>query len=163
MRVHTVDDRTYNSLYYKFEISPGKTQHQGYDTGGNPRLTFWYDAMSGRGIDLLETKTLIDGNPCKDAYPNESGWRVPNIKEVAIMKNLHLFDDMVSFDSSAGYVLSCTFSAFNSSSGKREGIMPFVGSHKVLVARNDGLTMVDISEGGHTNPFYFIRCVRDVR
>lgn len=153
MPCHVISNRTYNSLYYSFEISTGKYQviHNGNDT-------LRYDYISETNLSLADYRNLVNGenNPCKDLG---TGWRVPNIKEVAIMRNLGLLKGLMNGDTS-GFLASATFSTFNST-GKAITSPADAGfDNQILVARNNALTQ-SAALFQQNRPWY-IRCVKDV-
>lgn len=158
MPAHVISDRTYNSLYYNFEISQGR--YQTVNTNNGSRDTLRYDIVytDANRPSLSAFRNSIDNdNPCGILG---DGWRVPNIKEVAIMRNLGLLKGLLSNDVS-GFLMSATFSTFNNS-GVNTGTLP-TGTdltNRALVARFDGLTQtIDFYAYGRSS---YIRCVKDV-
>lgn len=153
MPCHVISNRTYNSLYYSFEISTGKYQviHNGNDT-------LRYDYISETDMKLADYRNLVNGenNPCKGLG---AGWRVPNIKEVAIMRNLGLLKGLMDGDTS-GFLASATFSTFNSDGVAITSPGATGFDNQILVARNNALTQSAVLYQQY-RPWY-IRCVKDV-
>lgn len=163
MRCHVISNRTYNSLFEKFEISPGRYTRN--VTVLNQDYTMKYDFEYTNNYSLVGLRNLINDNPCSVLDTDDkSGWRVPNIKEVAIMRNLGLLDALrYEYQNStyACFAASCTFSTFNSN-GINTNTLPAGNTltNKILVSRFDGLTQTD-AISSNSRP-WFIRCVRDV-
>lgn len=156
MPCHIISNRTYNSLYYNFEISQGRSEE--VNTNNGSRDTLRYDVRyTANPTSLNAYRNTINGNPCSVLG---DGWRVPNIKEVAIMRNLGLLNGLL-LNGTDRFLMSSTFSAFNSL-GQNTGTLPAGDdlSNPVLVARHDGLTQV-ATAGGFGGTWY-IRCVKDV-
>ncbi|MDE5688082.1 MAG: DUF1566 domain-containing protein, partial [Paramuribaculum sp.] len=123
--VHTIADQKYNRCYYAFQYATTRNNNE----------------VSGSSLNNGD-------NPC--SYLNtggETGWRVPNQKELAIMLNLGVLD----FPSIYQYYISCTIAFYNSQGeGYTSGEW---GDRKYMGVRYDAGTQV--SSG-------YIRCVRDV-
>ncbi len=163
MPVHPIYNQTYNSLYTAFEISEGANRHS-YQNGSGQTINsnFYYDnTINNQNLQTLTVS--VNNNPCDGLNKGgNTGWRVPNLKELAIMRNLGVFDEMIQWNSgynafeAAGFGLSCSVSAFNSSGIKMEVNISNNTSQKFMVTRNDGLTQAQGDK-------YFVRCVRDVR
>lgn len=184
MPVHPANDLSNNSTYYKFEISEGRSQYsyttyrwvwvnwdEGYATeNGSQTTNFYYDVLLNSSSYTPETiKNAINDNPCSVLG---SDWRVPNLKELAIMRIIGIFDDMGKIQYAATgkndvsssnynaiaylshYSPSCTVSPFNN-----DGVLewtPATSVHKLMAAIRSQITQ------DSSGPYY-IRCVRDVR
>ena len=169
MPAHVVSDRTYNSLYRKFEISKGRYQNynsSAADYNGNGSSdSLRFDINGITYGSLNDIRNYINTNPCSvlNNTTNGTGWRVPNMKELAIMRNLGLLDGLLVGGTSA-FMVSATFSTFNSlgqNTFDYTGSSPALPtgstlSNKILVSRHDGLTQTATLGGA------YIRCVRDV-
>lgn len=130
--IHDITNQQYNMCARKFQ----------YAESG-------YDVSLSYSSDNNKLKTLIEDNPCSKLNSNKYGgytnWRVPNQKEVSIMRNLGLIT------SSRTYV-SCTheyFDLYGDALGARE--------KRFLVATNTHTYA--LSPGSAT---VYVRCVRDV-
>lgn len=183
MPVHPANDLANNSIYYKFEISQGVNQYS-YSTyvwrnnrpqqSGTATANFYYDVLLNNSYTSEAIKEEINKNPCSGLGAD---WRVPNLKELAIMRNIGIFAELGKVQKAAFYnpnespnsineynynetayddshsVPSCTVSPFNIS-----GILKWPDNlaHKLMAT-----TRLQINQT-RTGPFY-IRCVRDVR
>lgn len=156
MPCHIISDRKYNSLYYNFEISRGRYEVRYTNSGSQDTLR--YDIVYNENPESLDAyRNTINSNPCSVLG---DGWRVPNMKEVAIMRNLGLLKGLLRYGASK-FLVSATFSAFNST-GQNTGTLPDGDAltNPVLVARHDGLTQRKTVRDFDA-PWY-IRCVKDV-
>ncbi len=115
---------------------------------GNP-IDGIFNANTNANKDnvLKEVTDAINNNPCKDLG---TGWRIPNQKELAIMRNLGVVDINEGL-----YVTSCTVSYFNKNSMTGGTYTPY--EHLFMGARSDASCQCSIGDG---QPIY-IRCVRD--
>ena len=166
MPCHVISDRKYNSLYYNFEISEGQYEEININNGVSDTLR--YDIISTSITDftinsLSTYRSWINGkNPCSVLNTATStGWRVPNIKEVAIMRNLGLLKGLlrrVGDDYASKFLLSSTFSTFNSSGSNTNGLPADNLTNPLLISRHDGLTQMHSG----FNDTWYIRCVRDI-
>ena len=108
-----------------------------------------YDVSLSYSSDNNKLKTLIEDNPCSKLNSNKYGgytnWRVPNQKEISIMRNLGLI-------TSSNTYVSCTqeyFDLYGYALGAYE--------RRFLVATNTHTYA--LSPGSAT---VYVRCVRDV-
>lgn len=93
--------------------------------------------------------TTINNNPCSSLNTETvKNWRVPNQKELAILRNLGVIDI-----SAYQYITSCTVSYFNMNGA---GNSYTKGNNKFLGARSTGATQIPADGQG-----VVIRCVRD--
>lgn len=181
MPVHPANDLSNNSIYYKFEISAGSTQYS-YTTyrwnswtnrpyqDGTASTNFYYDVLLNSSVNDAESlKTAINGNPCSVLGTE---WRVPNLKELAIMRNIGIFDDLgiaqraattgdgLTQDNFDDIVYAshnspcCTASPFDNNGYLEWNSATSV--HKIMVANRSQIFQ------DSSGPYY-IRCVRDVR
>lgn len=111
-----------------------------------------------------------DKNPCYQK--SGPGWRLPNQKELAIMRNQGLFENMPEKDNSNyfNFIMSCTYTFFDRKNNgtnhvhngftfeydNKDVLQP---SHKLIVSRKDGGTL---SQETTTTYRFYYRCVRDV-
>lgn len=146
--IHPITDQNYNRCAYQFEFAaPTEGGYWNFTLSGDPD-----DEKSPYQDDI---NTWIEGNPCKDL--NQGGhtdWRVPNQKEVSILRNLKLLEGMDRND----YLLTCTRELYNSSGNRVDG----------TGIKNDCrlLSAVSIQSCAfNTGKSYriHVRCVRDVQ
>lgn len=151
MRVHRQSNSTYNTLYSAFEISPG------IYASGDVR----YDISKGISSFTNKTESVaewINENPCKVLDNGNGGWRVPNIKELAIMRSEEFTKGLNDGWGSSEFILSCSTNTFNT-----EGYNTEEGLHLFFVARSDAITILNPDQFSYQpNGKLFIRCVRDV-
>ena len=139
--IHPINDQQYNRCAYSFEFAP----LQG-NTADNQN--FQYSGAS----DQNSINTWIAGNPCKNLNTNDhNGWRVPNQKELSIMRNLGLFNNMTS---DQRYILSCTRELYDLGGIRINGTGNFSGCRLLSVCKVS-TTAFNI---GNTA---IVRCVRD--
>lgn len=153
MKLHPVTDQL-NKVYYAFEY------------GDLNKLNSGYTVQAQNVANYIERN---DQNPC---YQVNSNWRLPNQKELAIMRNLGLFDDM---DNKSGtgsnannrdrMAISCTYDFFTTGGlGTGQGIPSYRDNqnniiHSLMVTRKDGGTRLNVES---TTYYMYYRCVRDV-
>ena len=133
--VHTIADQTYNRAYKAFEYSP-IVEEQKFPQDHNSLTTF------------------IASNPCASKNTNgETGWRLPNQKELSIMRNLGLFDSLgtVTDYGERPYALCCTTAYYSTKSGIRY----------YLGARSNAVTLLNDANLSIATWIGY-RCVRDV-
>lgn len=149
MPIHDVTN-TYNMVYKAFEYGP---------LGG---------PITSPANELI---TLIWNNSNNPCYKEGTAWRLPNQKELAIMRNADLFEGMLGKNTSTNrdnFILSCTYNFFtrsgegtdhthNGFSFIRDGNL--YPEHKFILSRKDGGTQSP--ENTSKYDFYY-RCVRDV-
>lgn len=106
MPVHIINQERYNRPFAKFQYSEGKH-------GLSASLKSRYDGVISRDTLLNDVIDKINNeNPC--GWLGE-GWRLPNISELSIMRNLGVFDDFYSGDyHDREYIISCTKSYYDS-------------------------------------------------
>lgn len=162
MPVHIISEERYNRPFAKFEYSVGEYVLRGDGTASR------YDGILVHAGDMtasnVSVTNKINNNPC--ASLGGSGWRLPNISELSIMRNLGLFDDFYTGSTDMkndAYLVSCTKSYYDSD-GKGYDSEPLTGRHFLGVTYNN---TVDIPEVTYTqNPYInytlYYRCVRDV-
>lgn len=156
MPIHDVT-HPYNMVYKAFEYTPV----------GGPIAK-----PSNELITLIWGYSNGNSNPC---YSKGKGWRLPNQKELAIMRNYGLFDGI----GGGSYALSCTYNFFTrqgvGTDHKHSGFMFEYASvydsddkqyytillpqHKFILTRSNGGTQSQ--EEKKVRNFYY-RCVRDV-
>lgn len=151
MPMHPVTDKL-NKVYYAFEYS---------DLGGPVRNVYPNNIAAG----FIRSDSA---NPCNSL--SGEGWRLPNQKELAIMRNLGLFVNVPDKNSSSNgrdcYAVSCTYDYFTANGeGTSQGTPTYtltsgVPNHRLMVTRNDGGTRLPQSSG--TYYYLYYRCVRDV-
>lgn len=139
MPIHSITD-PYNMPYKKFEYY----REDLTITNSYPNY-YW---------NLYNLQTYINSNPCKQLdTPNKSGWRIPNQKEIAILKN---YGSILTQGGVAW--LSCTYSYYNLTNGI--GGEYSNGNNVFLAMLNERGTQLSAGNiaafGGR------VRCVRDV-
>ncbi|MDE5666492.1 MAG: hypothetical protein K2G17_09105 [Duncaniella sp.] len=112
--------------------------------------------VNGSNPTLTTLQNYIYTNPCSSLNTTaKSGWRIPNQKELAIMRNLEIFTNKDR------QWISCTVSNFNTDTGS--GGSYTNGGNKFMFTYTDRgsmLTSDNMSSHGST---LFVRCVRDVQ
>ena len=141
--IHPITDQNNNRCAYEFEFA-APTQDN-----------YWNFTLSGDNPNQTEINNWIAGNPCKDL--NQGGhtdWRVPNQKEVSILRNLKLLQNMPNDD----YLLTCTRELYNSNGTRVDGIGIQNGC-RLLSACNIQACAFNTGRGYRIH----VRCVRDVQ
>ena len=148
MPIHPITDQTYNRCAYQFEFAaPTEGGYWNFTLSGDPD-----DEKSPYQDDI---NTWIEGNPCKDL--NQGGhtdWRVPNQKEVSILRNLKLLEKMPNDD----YLLTCTRELYNSNGTRVDGI-DIKNGCRLLSACNIQACAFNTGRRYRIH----VRCVRDVQ
>lgn len=132
MPVHLVTS-DYNKPYKKFEYASSDLS-----------LGRWYR-------DLTRIESYINGNPCSAV--SGTGWRVPNQKEIAILRNIGGV-----FENTSCFWLSCTANYFNMKTGY--GGTYTNGQNYFLVMLAQRGTLLTPNNLRDFSPM--LRCVRDV-
>lgn len=135
----------YNMVYKAFEYSNGSNEVTTWT--GNAAKRFRYDWHGA-----VESAVFENNTPCSSLNTNgQKGWRVPNQKELAIMRNLGVFTNIPA----GNYAASCTLEYYDSDGN---GIVLSIDNRKrsYMATRSDGGTRI----ASGTNAY--IRCVRDV-
>lgn len=157
MRMHPVTDPL-NKVYYAFEYSDLES----------PIVS---DNLNATATNIIRSTT---GNPCYTM--SGENWRLPNQKELAIMRDLGLFEAMPQKinGGTAGndnYALSCTYDYFTTAGeGTAQGTPTYtldrngVPNHRLMVTRRDGGTRLPLKNSSSDSPRFhlYYRCVRDV-
>lgn len=136
MPIHNITS-PYNMPYKKFEYTPDDIE------------------IPDASWQLTELNKYIESNPCKiKDTATKSGWRVPNQKEIAILKNegLHPGNSVLW--------LSCTYSYFNTVTGVGDG---YVNGENMFFGMFDSKGMMLTEPNLHWYGYKGrVRCVRDV-
>lgn len=164
MPVHIISQERYNRPFAKFEYSPGRYSLRADGTASR------YDGIlvekndSNPPTNAEATNKINNENPC--AVLEGDGWRLPNISELAIMRNLGIFDDFYigSADSKTiTYIVSSTKSYYDSN-GKGYDSEPSTRRNFLGVTYDNTVDIPEITWTG--NPYIdytlYYRCVRDV-
>ncbi len=133
----------YNMVYKAFEYSVGKYVNN----------SFRYDWLGAISATVFQNNT-----PCSALNVNgQTGWRVPNQKELAIMRNLGIFENMPKNNNGGAipYAASCTLEYYDSA-GNGITVTPSTGTRNYMVTRWDGGTRLGSGASA------YVRCVRDV-
>lgn len=146
MPVHTIADQKYNRAYKAFEYGP---------------LTQWeiWRLNDGSTKNTNRLLDLIKNEKCKNLG---LGWRLPNQKELSIMRNLELFDELPNADTDRlnAYAISCTTGYYGT-----DGSAVSDATKYLLGARKNAVTLLNHDNiqptGGYDIGIYY-RCVRDV-
>lgn len=140
--IHPITDQDYNRCAYQFQYAaPTEGGYWNYTLSGNPNQT--------------SINNWIDKNPCSDLKQGgHTDWRVPNQKEVSILRNLKLLEKMPSND----YLLTCTRELYNSSGNRVDGTGIKDGCRLLSAASIQSCAF-------NTGRWYgvHVRCVRDVQ
>lgn len=152
MPVHTIAEE-YNSLYrYGFEIHDSSTtDNPTLDYDGTMTANSWSDMRI-----YINTNPQGNRNPCTQLNTGgETGWRLPNVKELAIMKNL-----VVITKENAPF-LCCSIGVFAANGNKITPTTDVDSEHYFMCTLNQGNkdSTGIISQEWHGT--YKIRCVRD--
>lgn len=145
MPVHTIADQKYNKVYRGFQYSEGTKTGQYPDTG------LKYDGTVEDHYSSEQIKTFIHSNPCKGLDGN--GWRIPNQKELSIMRNEKLQTEI----GGTNYIISCTTGFYNTD-GKGSNDVDD-GIHNFLMATYRAITQ---NNGDFSSKTFYYRCVRDL-
>ncbi len=106
MPIHPITDQTYNRCAYQFEFAA--------PTEGG----YWNFTHPDNNPTQARIYEWIAGNPCeKLTQDGHNDWRVPNQKEVSILRNLKILEGMDRND----YLLTCTRELYNSSGNRVDG------------------------------------------
>lgn len=136
MPIHNITS-PYNMPYKKFEYAPDDIE------------------IPDASWQLTALNKYIESNPCKiKDTATKSGWRVPNQKEIAILKNegLHPGNSVLW--------LSCTYSYFNTVTGVGDG---YVNGENMFFGMFDSKGMMLTEPNLHWYGYKGrVRCVRDV-
>lgn len=169
MPPHIVTDDA-NRVYKAFEYSPA---------GFIPDLTLTFNDDNNNRIPIYDYIRSVTDNYCQTSTTlAEEGWRLPNQKEIAMMRDAGVFDsDIIGSGSSARfsangrsapYALSCTYTYYDIS---RVGNTLFDNyNHNFVGVAPGGGTqlsqqnMIDNYSSGNRiqGRNLYIRCVRDV-
>lgn len=146
MPPHHIYDQSYNRLYKAFQYAETSTILEGqYSPTGSNYETRW-------------TNILNTLNPCASLNTNgESGWRVPNQKELTILFYLDVIREK-----SEVYYLSATHEYFNKIDGTGfsgdRSYRRYLGTIEKPDGTNSDATAVNFDLGNKT---FKTRCVRD--
>lgn len=152
MPVHLITN-SLNKVYRAFQYSVGQ------EVSG----TFRYDYKT-ECKGNAELQEYIYTNPCADLNTaTQTGWRVPNQKELAIMSRIGIFDAM----GGNAYGICCSASYFNKDGA---GGTYQKGDNYFLATRNNGGTQLSANNfvmtwtNGQPTAYFplYVRCVRDV-
>lgn len=160
MPVHIINETRYNRPFQKFQYSEGK-----YQLNSNGAKSRYDGIFSKEDNDINTVTTSINNNPCKELDSNENGygWRLPNLSELSIMRNLGLFDDFHTGPfKDRVYILSCTKTYYDSK-GKGYATSPGTQRNFLGVAYDNTLEIPFITSTNQFEKDLYFRCVRDVR
>lgn len=176
--VHDGDTRTVRLSYYDLaSVRPNKyTSNNGSDAMPlhtiNSDYNMVYKAFEYAPDDIEVTRTdianatsyatYINGNPCNVKNTGTStGWRVPNQKELTILRNAGVFNAHRSYTT----WLSCTVGYFNYSDG--QGNSSTANKYLLVMQKEQGVQLTNnnfnyaFGSIGNSDGM-FVRCVRDV-
>lgn len=156
MTPHVVSNGTLNSVYRAFEYQTTTYTLNHQINQGYRKSYYWTGASTAGNRDNWATWLSTEANnPCKVLNVNgETGWRVPNQKELMILLTLG-----VATEGSEIFDTSATFAHYNEQ-GKAFSNNNFSG-HEVMVVRRDAAGNADGAQQGYSSDFY-LRCVKDV-
>lgn len=145
MHLHPVTDPL-NKVYYAFEYTD-EVYHLNYGDKMSPGELWYFITNSGENANISSSLG--------------SNWRIPNQKEVTIMRNLGLFNENII--GKDDYAVSCTYDFFTTDGkGTDQGTPEFstpYPNHHMMGVRWDAGTRIAIN-GTEVKMYY--RCVRDV-
>lgn len=158
MPVHIISQKRYNRPFTKFEYSQGR-----YKLNDQPASRYDGVLVENNSTNTEATDKINNENPCANLYGD--GWRLPNISELAIMRNLRLFDDFhIGQYKDPAYLVSCTKSYYDSN-GKGYDSEPSTSRSFLGVTYENTVEITENSYDG-ANPYIpytlYYRCVRDV-
>lgn len=166
MPVHIINETRYNRPFQKFQYSTGRYQLNGDKSRYDGALFY----ESSNPYNIVRVTEYINKNPCKELDSNENGygWRLPNISELSIMRNIGLFDDFYSVNDigklNREYLLSCTKTYYDSngegyvlSSDTERNFLGVVYDNTVEILTNS------YNNQSYYSKHLYYRCVRDVR
>jgi len=133
--IHDIYNQQYNMCARKFEYS-----------GTDKVQKISYGSSTSGLIDAINKNPCSSLNSGRNPYRGHTNWRVPNQKEMSIMRNLGLV-------TSSGSMLSCTREYFDI-----YGIALGTGDRRFLVASSGHTYALTASNGDAL----YVRCVRDV-
>lgn len=133
--IHDIYNQQYNMCARKFEYS-----------GTDKVQKISYGSSTSGLIDAINKNPCSSLNSGRNPYRGHTNWRVPNQKEMSIMRNLGLV-------TSSGSMLSCTREYFDI-----YGIARGTGDRRFLVASSGHTYALTASNGDAL----YVRCVRDV-
>ena len=142
MPVHVINS-SYNMPYKAFEYQDVLLN----DEKGSPYSP---------GSSSSEIITSINSNPCSTLNSaNKTGWRVPNQKELTILRNSGAITIPTDWQGTTLYFLtSCTMSYFNASG---IGETTIGSNHMFMAVRSNATCQLDVN----WNSTVRIHCVRD--
>lgn len=176
--VHDGNTRTVRMSYYDLaSVRPNKyTSNNGSDAMPlhtiNSDYNMVYKAFEYASDDIKVTRTdianatsyatYINGNPCNVKNTDTStGWRVPNQKELTILRNAGVFNAHQSYTT----WLSCTVGYFNYSDG--QGNSSTANKYLLVMQKEQGVQLTNnnfnyaFGSIGSSDGM-FVRCVRDI-
>lgn len=158
MPPHHIYDQSYNRIYKAFQYAETSTDLEG---DYSPTSSVYHDYTYN--FDYSEyhikwTEILNNSNPCSSLNTNgESGWRVPNQKELTILFYLDVIREK-----SEVYYLSATHEYFNKIDGTGfsgdRSFRRYLGTIEKPDGTNSDATAVNFDLG---NKSFKTRCVRD--
>lgn len=152
MTIHPVTSEM-NRLYPAFQYTSSGSVSTQYITFNYKNTAQWITRISG-----YEYITTI--NPCSTVTEGGYSWRLPNQKELAIMRNLGVLGNL----SGAQYALSCTYDYYDIT-GKNGGsafLLNNSPNHYFMGSRADGGTRLSAYNLDNNGRQVYIRCVRDI-
>lgn len=148
MPVHIITSDA-NMVFRKFQYDSQDlgTSPSGRPTGDNTTDSQWQTYAEG-------IQTYINGNPCsvRNAATGLSGWRIPNQKELAIMRNIGVL-------TGGGVWLTCTANYFNTTTGSGGSYTNGQNRFMVMLSTHGTLLTTNNLKQNLIN----VRCVRDVQ
>lgn len=177
---HDDVNRTFKMLYYDV-ASKRPNAYTSNGTGGMPLhdITSPYNMVYSGGFkydtenisvsrtdlpSITEYAGYINGNPCaaRNTATGETGWRIPNQKELTIMRNAGLFSSYSGRPNTTW--LTCTVNYFAYDTGV--GNTSTVNKRLLIITPSQGtqLTQNNYDNGFNENVSngVFIRCVKDI-
>ena len=150
MPIHPITDQTYNRCAYQFEFAAPTADV----TAGETKAAYW-NYTRDSGSNQTQINNWITGNPCKDlTQGGHNDWRVPNQKEISILRNLKILEGIEGKD----FLMSCTRELYNSNGHRFNGTGAQSDCRLISAAWNQTCAF-NTGKGYQIH----VRCVRDVQ
>lgn len=150
MPLHDVSS-PYNSVYKGFEYASGDIpipSENRPSTGSDAQFLSSYSRITD----------YINSNPCENDQNYGTGWRIPNQRELTIMRNAGVFNSG-SYSENATWI-TCTVNHFNRTDGN--GNSGITDKFLMIVTKTQGTQLTRNNMIYANSSGFYIRCVRDI-
>lgn len=150
MPLHDISS-AYNSVYKGFEYAAADIT---IPTEARPLTTDdtqFFDTYS-------RITDYINSNPCEKNTDYGAGWRIPNQRELTIMRNAGVFNSNEYHNNSTW--ITCTVNHFNRKTGN--GNSGIADKLLMIVTKIQGTQLTRANMGYADSHGFYIRCVRDI-